>query len=230
MENNLSILENTELKIKSVELVDIINSFREVEGNRTVLRHDTFMTKIKKEIETLESFGLVNLQNFMEVDYIDSKGRKYPCYELNRNSMLQMLNSESAIVRYKTIEYINKLENDINNKQLLVESNKLALAHKEIEELKTSLNNTLQDFNLSIDEAKKQFKLSHRRKLNYNKIIRMLSDNRDEAEDIKEWTFATLNISKWEDTCVSDHDKIIEAIKTGAKLLAINKIEQPSLF
>lgn len=222
--SNLSVLENKELTIKSIELVDIINQFREVEGSRSVLRHDTFMTKIKKEIETLESLGLGNLQNFKEVDYIDSKGRRYPCYELDRDSMLQMLNSESPLVRYKTIEYINKLEEELSNKQLMLESNKLALAHKEIEELKTSLDNTIREFNASIDEAKKQFKPSHKRKLDYTKTIKALSEDEEEAQFIKDWVFTTMGYTKWEDACAGDHKRILDIIGTVSRMLAINKI------
>lgn len=222
--NNLMVLENKELTIKSIELVDIINQFREVEGSRAVLRHDTFMTKIKKEIETLESLGLGNLQNFKEVDYIDSKCRRYPCYELDRDSMLQMLNSESPLVRYKTIEYINKLEEELSNRQLMLESNKLALAHREIEELKTSFNAALEDFNKSTEKAREQYKPSHKRKLDYNRYIKLSASNKEEEEDIKNFVFVSMNIEKWEETCIDDHNRIIELIQTGAKLLAINKI------
>ena len=107
--NNLSILAN-QSEIKSIELVEIINEFRKAEGSKTELRHDSFMAKIKKELEVLEKLSLGGLQNFSESSYINSQNKKQPCFELNRDGMLQMLNSESTYVRYKTIEYINKLE------------------------------------------------------------------------------------------------------------------------
>ena len=62
------------------------------------------MTKIKKELETLETLGLGNERNISQVEYTDKKGEQRPCFSLNRDGMLQMLNSESAIVRAKTIE------------------------------------------------------------------------------------------------------------------------------
>jgi hypothetical protein len=71
------------------------------------------MDKIKKEVEVLKNLGIDNAPNFRVVEYADKKGESRPCYELNRDGMLQMLNSESAYVRYKTIEYINKLEEKI---------------------------------------------------------------------------------------------------------------------
>lgn len=113
--NNLMEIKNT---IKSTELVEIINEFRKEEGNNVEIRHDSFMEKIKKEIKILESLNINSLQNFSESTYVNSRGKEYPCYELNRDGMLEMLNSESAYVRYKTIEYINKLEKENKNIKL----------------------------------------------------------------------------------------------------------------
>jgi anti-repressor protein len=107
--NNLSILTN-QSTIKSTEIVDIINDFRKAEGNENILQHYDFMKKIRKEIETLENLDLGGRGNFSESSYNNSQNKKQPCFELNRDGMLQMLNSESTYVRYKTIEYINKLE------------------------------------------------------------------------------------------------------------------------
>lgn len=107
--NNLSVLTN-QSTIKSAELVEIINEFRVAEHNENVLQHYDFVKKVKKELKTLESLGLGGDGNISESSYIDSQNKKQPCFELNRDGMLQMLNSESTYVRYKTIEYINKLE------------------------------------------------------------------------------------------------------------------------
>ena len=98
--------------IKSTELVEIINEFRKLEG-KSELRHDTFMDKIRNEIEVLKS-NKISLQNFMESTYINSRGKEYPCYELTKSGMLEMLNSESILVRCKTVEYIEKLEKQIS--------------------------------------------------------------------------------------------------------------------
>lgn len=125
----LEVLENgKEVVITSVRLVDIINEFRELESNITgkkkaKLRHSDFMTKVKKELEVLQSLGLGGQRNISQSSYINSQNKKQPCYSLNRDGMLQMLNSESTIVRAKTIEYINKLEQEVvelevDNKEL----------------------------------------------------------------------------------------------------------------
>ena len=102
--------------ILSTNLVTIINEFRKVESEANEnkkfieLKHKRLMEKIRKEETTLKTLGLNNEQKFLLVEYIDKKGEKRPCYELNRDGMIIILNSESAIVRYYTIEYIKKLE------------------------------------------------------------------------------------------------------------------------
>ena len=128
MENELLKLESKELTITSVELVDIINQFREEEFRKlkekglnekdkcTKLIHKNFKAKIDKELKTLKILDLDAELNFKPGSYADKNDQQRPCYILNRDGMLQMLNSESAIVRAKTIEYINKLEQQLNGK------------------------------------------------------------------------------------------------------------------
>ncbi len=121
-EGKMLVLENGELKIKSTELVDIINDFRKVESETTnsnyvELQHKSFMTKIKNELKVLESLG-IGEQNILPSTYVNSQNKIQPCFELNRDGMLQMLNSESVLVRYKTIEYINKLEEQVKGQAL----------------------------------------------------------------------------------------------------------------
>lgn len=131
MEKELIIkTEDKELRITSVELVEIINRFRDEESkiaNKKVaeLKHKSFIEKIRNELKVLESLGLGGEQNILPSSYINSQNKTQPCYSLNRDGMLQMLNSESAYCRAKTIQYIDKLE--IENKQLKEQQNELSL-------------------------------------------------------------------------------------------------------
>ena len=112
-ENELLKLESKELRITSVELVDIINQFREEEFNilkeralnnelneklkkklnkkykYTKLSHKSFKGKIDKELETLETLGLNTGQNILPSEYKDTTGKKNPCYTLNRDGMFK---------------------------------------------------------------------------------------------------------------------------------------------
>ncbi|AIY81471.1 phage regulatory Rha family protein [Clostridium botulinum 202F] len=229
MENKLlNLTSDKELRITSVELVDIINDFRRLESKSTgkeyvSIQHNTFMRKIRNEIETLDLLGLEGQKNFVQSSYVNSQNKVQPCYSLNKDGMLQMLNSESVLVRYKTIEYINELE-DENMK--LKEGQLLISAKEEIKELKS----TLDDFKKATEEAKQMYKPSHKKKLDYNKMIKSLTNNKEEAQVVKDWVFGLLNISKWEDTCANDTKRIIEAINTVARLLTIKKFEQLSML
>lgn len=229
MEDKLMTLTNDkELRITSVELVDIINDFRRLESNKTgkeykELSHYDLYKKITREKEVLENVGLKDNGNISETSYKDSQNRIQPCYSLNRDGMLQVLNSESTLVRYKTIEYINDLEEE-NRK--LKEGQELISAHKEIKELK----NTLSDFRRLTEEAKEMYKPSHKRKLQYDRLIKSVTSDKEEYDIVKEWIFATLEIEKWEDTSIEQNKKIIEIIHTVSRMLNIKKFEQLSLI
>ena len=105
--------------ITSVELVELINQFRAEEGNMTEKRHDNLMSSIETEIKALENAGIAVL-NFKVGSYRDKQNQERPCYSLNKAGVLQMLNKESAVVRFKTTQYIEKLEKE--NKTLKKDS------------------------------------------------------------------------------------------------------------
>lgn len=111
-------MKELEQRINSVELCGLINQLRiEENGEKAkVLKHCDLMKKIKKEINIMERLGLTNQGNISLVDYKDNKGQMRPCFSLNASGMRQILNSESTYVRYKTEEYISRLEQE--NQQL----------------------------------------------------------------------------------------------------------------
>ena len=124
MSNTLAVLNNVkgaeEIEMLSPQVVDMINGFRAEEGNRKVLRHKSFMASTRKEIEALKNAGVeVNGQNILLVEYTDKKGEKRPCYRMNRFWIMQMCNKESALVRFKTQQYIEALENRLKQQQVI---------------------------------------------------------------------------------------------------------------
>lgn len=110
-------LEGEKMSITSVDLCKLINILRREEKGEEAkeLRHDSLMRSIKNEIEVLNNLGITP-QNFVERTYINPKGNNYPCYVMNDEGMLQILNKESAFVRYKTTQLIKELKEE--NKQL----------------------------------------------------------------------------------------------------------------
>ena len=159
-------LEGEKMTITSMDLCKLINILRKEEkGEGAIeLRHDTLMASIRKEIELLYNMG-ISLQNFLESTYVNPRGKVYPCYVLNDKGMLQILNKESAFVRYKTTELIEELKEENarlqqqlqNNRPQLTPQEQLALqlfnggidaitAHKQLLELETKeLTNTIEE-------------------------------------------------------------------------------------
>lgn len=96
----------------SLEVIELINNFRKEEGNATLKRHDVLLRDIDNEIEVLKNLK-IDAHNFVETSYKDSWNRDKRCYKMNKAGIMQMLNKESALVRYKTQQYIEALENKL---------------------------------------------------------------------------------------------------------------------
>ena len=126
----------------SLELVDLINQYREQEGNKTPLRHDTMLGIIRDEFE--EEIGL---QNILEAQYTHPQNRQqYPMYILNLAQSRQVLVRESKFVRKAVIAYIDKLENKLLNQLPQDYPSALrALADKAEETQKLMLENKIKD-------------------------------------------------------------------------------------
>ena len=106
-------LEGEKMTITSVDLCKLINILRKEEKGEEAkeLRHANLIRSIESEIESLKNLEIAEL-NFELGSYIDSQNQIRPCYILNDEGMLQMLNKESAIVRCKTIKLIKELKEE----------------------------------------------------------------------------------------------------------------------
>lgn len=160
---------------------------------------------------------------FIGTSYKDSSGKENKCYlctKMGCEMLGNKLRGEKGILF--TAQYVKKfnyMEQSIKEKQILLFSNK-------IEDLEKTVNK----FERLTEEAKEQYKPSHKRKLDYNKMIKSLTNNDEEVQTVKDWVFGLLGISKWEDTCINDSAKIIDTITTVSRLLTIKKFEQLRLF
>ena len=153
MKNELKQLikqEGEKITITSVGLCKLINILRKEEKGEEAkeLRHANLIRSIESEIESLKNLEIAEL-NFELGSYIDSQNQIRPCYILNDEGMLQMLNKESAIVRCKTVKLIKELKQQLQNqKPQLTPEQELALkvyeggidaltAHKQLLALET---------------------------------------------------------------------------------------------
>ena len=117
--NNLIINNNEEIRITSKDLCDVINIFRKEEGNETVREHNDLMKSIRAELKALENAGIDGQGNFSQSSYINKQGKFQPCFLMTEEAVMQMLNKESAVVRYKTQQYIKSLKKQKNSNELI---------------------------------------------------------------------------------------------------------------
>ena len=108
----------------SLQLCETINKYRREEGKDKVLQHSDLMKSIRKEINSLENMSIEVAGNFSCYSYVAENGKRNPCFALTKFGAMQILNKESAYVRYKTQEYIEELE--FRNSVLEVPYNEMA--------------------------------------------------------------------------------------------------------
>lgn len=137
----------------------------------------------------------------------------------------------------KSHEYRNYF---IECEHKLIDNQKLILANKEIQDLKGQLlesKQVISDFeeslgkaNKTLEEAKQMYKPSHKRKLQYDRLIKSVTSNKEEYDQVKEWIYAILQVDKWEDCSIEQNEKILEIISTVSTMLNIKKFEQLRMF
>lgn len=97
---------NNKTEWTSVELVDVINHFRTLDGKKNKLLHKNLLALIQDEFSE-EINGL----NFQPVNfYMDKKGEQRPMYNLSNSQAKQILVRESKVVRRAVIKLLEYLE------------------------------------------------------------------------------------------------------------------------
>lgn len=211
-------LSNNELTIDSREVAEMLGI-----NHWEILRKLDGTDKVKGIIPILTNNKIVVSKYFIQSEYKDLSGKRNKCYlctKLGCDFLANKFNGEKGILfTAKYVERFNAMERSIKENSILI-------ANKEIEELKDTVN----ELKKVTEEAKKHYKPSHKTKLDYSKLIRALTENEEEYQMLKESTFAVLGITKWEDTCIAESDKITKTIKQISKLLELRKFKQLELL
>lgn len=146
MMENLVINKTEIATVTSLEVVDLINKFRLEEENAIVKEHKDFMKSIRNEIEILKKAEIGAERNFTLGSYKDKNNQERPCYEMNKAGVMQMLNKESALVRYKTQKYIEDLEKKLKEpSKTLSPMELLKLQYKALEEQEQKIEEVKED-------------------------------------------------------------------------------------
>ena len=218
MNKELLNLSNNELTIDSREVVKMMNK-----RHSEVLEYINGSNKVVGIIPTLLNGGLCSANYFIESNYKDTSGKTNQCYLVTKTGCELLGNKQQG---EKGILFTAKYVEKFNTMERAIKGNNIVIANKEIEELKDTVN----ELKKATEEAKRHYKPSHKTKLDYSKLIRTLTENEEEYQMLKESTFAVLGITKWEDTCIDDSNKITKTIKQISKLLELRKFKQLELL
>ncbi|MDY4012033.1 MAG: hypothetical protein SOY60_10285, partial [Fusobacterium gastrosuis] len=97
----------------SLELVEQINIFRKKENRKTVLLHKDLLKIIRDEFEEELQEGKIS-PLFYEAKIGNGGKKKQPMISLTLSQAKQVLVRESKFVRRAIIQYIEKLEQELN--------------------------------------------------------------------------------------------------------------------
>ena len=212
-----SIITKDELEIK-----DFCISTREVaemmgRDHKSVLRMLEGDAKHKGIIPTLSNQRqMVPVEFFRESSYIDAKGEKRKCYMCTKKGcdmLAHKMTGEKGILF--TAKYINRFY-DMETKLKFYKEKELIEANKRLEE--------------NIEKAQSLWRFPHKTKLQFNKLIKSLTANKDEEDAVKAWVLGSLNCTQWQDVPVNKYSEVISLIKTSASLISTKTFEQLKLF
>lgn len=140
MSNLVQVINEDLVTMTSLEVIELINNFRKEEGNEVKKEHKDFMRSIRNEIELLKNVGILAERNFSLGSYLDKNNQERPCYKMNKAGIMQMLNKESALVRYKTQQYIEGLENKLKENKPTCIEDVLISSLQEMKAIKQQIN------------------------------------------------------------------------------------------
>lgn len=83
--DNLIVIENNEIRMSSLEAIDLINQFRE-EGNKVEKQHKVLLRDIRDEIKALENAGIEGQHNFVPSTYKKYDKQKLLLESKNENN------------------------------------------------------------------------------------------------------------------------------------------------
>ncbi len=186
METLVDIKQDKKETFTSLELVEQINIFRKEEKGDTFkpLVHKNLLAIIRDEFS--EEISELKIQ---PSDYMSERGRKFTMFELPLDQCKQVLMRESKYVRKAMINYINKLEKELQNKFTIPQtfSQALLLASQqakliELQESKIKEDAPKVEFANAIERSENSILIGQFAKmdgrLGQNKLFKILRDKK----------------------------------------------------
>ena len=164
---------------------------------------------------------------FIESTYIDAQGKERKNCQITKigcELIAHKITGEKGILF--TARYIEKFH--AMEEQL--QETTIALKVKELENQVKKLEEVNKELEKSTQEAKSMMKLSHKNKLDFNRMIKSVVANKEEEKTLKAWVLAVNNATQWQDIPVCKYQKVAQDILNIAPLVSTKTFEQLKLF
>ena len=164
---------------------------------------------------------------FIESTYIDAQGKERKNCQITKigcELIAHKITGEKGILF--TARYIEKFH--AMEEQL--QETTIALKVKGLENQVKKLEKVNKELEKSTQEAKNMMKLSHKNKLDFNRMIKSVVANKEEEKTLKAWVLAVNNAAQWQDIPVCKYQKVAQDILNIAPLVSTKTCEQLKLF
>ena len=164
---------------------------------------------------------------FIESTYVDAQGKERKNCQITKigcELIAHKITGEKGILF--TARYIEKFHAMEEQLQEIT----IALKVKELENQVKKLEEVNKELEKSTQEAKSMMKLSHKNKLDFNRMIKSVVANKEEEKTLKAWVLAVNNAAQWQDIPVCKYQKVAQDILNIAPLVSTKTFEQLKLF
>ena len=167
---------------------------------------------------------------FIESTYIDAQGKERKNCQITKigcELIAHKITGEKGVLftaRY--VEKFHTMEEQLQKTTIELQ----VLKVKELENQVKKLEEVNKELERTTQEAKNMMKLSHKNKLDFNRMIKSVVANKEEEKTLKAWVLAVNNAAQWQDIPVCKYQKVAQDILNIAPLVSTKTFEQLKLF
>ena len=176
-------------------------------------RHDNLIKKIDNINKDLTDLNFKVSEYWIEKTYKDASGKENRGLEITRKGCEFLANKTTGkkgnVFTYKYIERFHAMEEQLQ---------------------KTTIELQIQELKELTSKAESLIKLSHKNKLDFNRMIKSVVANKEEEKTLKAWVLAVNNAAQWQDIPVCKYQKEDTDILNIETLVSTKTFEQLKLF
>ena len=200
------------------------------------IEHYKLLRKIEGSTDRKGYMQIVNeshlgvVEYFVQSTYKDAKGEERKNYQITKKGcelIAHKITGEKGVIfTLKYIEKFHTMEEQLQKTTIELQ----VLKVKELENQVKKLEEVNKELEKSTQEAKNMMKLSHKNKLDFNRMIKSVVANKEEEKTLKAWVLAVNNAAQWQDIPVCKYQKVAQDILNIAPLVSTKTFEQLKLF